>query len=304
MKKNIVIVGVFSNEWSTNVFMANAFENIGFNVFRFDFRAFPKHEIPKMLIDFINSINDVFLIVFCKVDSVPIKTLKDLTGIIPTWYWFMDPMTVANTINAAERARACTYASSTSYKVTEYFKNFNKNSYRIIEGVDTTLYRNLGLKKEYDVLFVGTPDQKRLNYLLNVPYNVKIFGNYWPQCKHETNPPIYNEDLVLAINKSKIILNFTRPDGYSDRVTQILACGGFVLTEYADDLFMDFGDSLTYFTNVNELNQAIGYFLKAPTIRSNYIRKYYRKNLKPLIQTWEKTCDEIIQRVKENDEPI
>jgi len=179
----------------------------------------------------------------------------------------MDPITTAKAMLADMRALACDSASATCMEVIDYFQQKGQpNSYKINEGVDLDLFKPLKMKKTHDVLFVGSPTPERhahLDYLTSNGINVKVFGSGW-HGKFGVLHPIYNAGLVAEINQSKIVLNVSRTDSYSDRVTLSMASGAFVITSDNNEIHRDFiaGKHLETFSNQKELYEKITYYLK------------------------------------------
>ena len=308
----ICVVGVCDVPQSTNAFMANALEELGHKVLRYNYRTILKHfngNTDKLAEDFMNYIHRICvgsktppdLFIFCKTDTLQDEAMAYASMCTKTWYWFMDPITTARSIRAPQKAMACTYASATCNEVVNLFKSYGQNNtYRIIEGFEETIYYPKETKKDIDVLFVGSYTQKRdwiLSHLLFNDINVEIRGAGWPQV-FGAKLPIYNEQFVDLMRRSKIILNISHTDSYSDRVVLSLASGSFLISEDVQDLKNEFiyGNHLIEWRNKDHLVHQINYYLDNQKEREKIAScgcKYVHANF-----TWKKVCNRILKEVR------
>lgn len=97
------------------------------------------------------------------------------------------------------------------------------------------------------------------------------------------HPPVdYTSDACKIFALSKINLNLTLPSiesGIPQRIFDIMACGGFVLTNYQkelEDLFV-IGTDIEVFHNTTELIAKCSYYLSHETERLNIAINGYRK---------------------------
>lgn len=310
---NIMIVGVCDVESSTNTFMATAFRTLGHNVICYNYRtrlrlySGNQGRLEEDLISTLKAIQGnggVDLLIFCKVDSLPIPAMRKATELVNTFYWFMDPITTAKAIQADMRASACNNASATCLEVVNFFtENGQPNSYKINEGVDLALFKNLNMKKKYDVLFVGSPTQERhqfIDFLIHSGIHVKVFGEGWHDKYGETHP-IYSAGLVAEINQARIVLNVSRTDSYSDRVTQSMAAGAFVMTSLTNEIYSDFlvGTHLDVFSTPENLYKKIRAYLDNKTHREQVAKEgcaMIRSRA-----SWEQVCESLLGKVKNNE---
>ncbi len=156
-------------------------------------------------------------------------------------------------------------------------------------AVDTNLYKNLNLEPEYDVMFAGRltygiRSERFLNILKSLP-NVKFalycFEKHLNQVceklsQHDAEllKPIYKgfidteEKMSEAINKSKIVINFTSQgeSSLNYRVFQTLACEKLLLTDYQSEIEELFspGKDILYYKNDEELIALIKNYIKTP----------------------------------------
>ena len=136
------------------------------------------------------------------------------------------------------------------------------------------------IKKDIDVLFVGTKFKERenfINFLEINNINIFKFGIGW------NNKPIFGKDLLKLFSRSKIILNFTRDkDSFSVRVYHILASKGFMLSSYSNELRKSFvcGEHFDDFKNKEDCLFKINYYLKNPYLIQKISSQAFNFNLK------------------------
>ncbi len=302
-ERKVLIVGVLDIDSSTNVFMKKGFEKLGLHVEAYNYRTRSKElgSPQAMWKDFQQFLlgKKYDLIIFCKVNSLHPELIKYASQFGKTWYWFMDNLWVAQNIYANEYVKRADFASSTSKEVCDWFRQFNSNTFQIIEGFDPDIYFHEGLPKIYDLLFVGNATDKRINdlRLLRNGHALTIFGNGWPE-DFAAKPPIYNNELRRAICQSKIVLNLVHSNIFSDRIVLTAASGGFVLSQWCSDLERHFQrkTQLDWFRNAEEAQQLILYYLEYHEVREkiakngmHYVRQKYN---------WESVCREVLQKVE------
>ena len=203
------------------------------------------------------------LIFMAKAGQLDWEVIRELNKHSKTWYWYMDPMETAGEMSALKYAALSTWTSATFSSVTELFATKNPGSYHITEGYDPALTgKALGVKKEIDVIFVGSKDKKRqryVEYLKGKGIEVLWYG---PGADH---PPVYLEEMMALYSRSKLILNFTRDNvGFSNRVIETVGLGSMVLTEHCADIekFFTAGEHLDWFKSEEECAEKIVHYLR------------------------------------------
>ena len=292
----ILIIGVFDVPFSTNIEMFNAIKRLNHDVEYFDYRKNQKktnfiiYKILNYLFSYIRrlgfipniikspyykildrkKINDNIinlnkkrnydLVIFSKTDTINPETIKKISKISKTWYFFMDPIDQAKRINAKEYIKNSSFSSATFSDVKNYFDKYNSNNYWITQGVQKN-QKYFNKEKNNQIIFCGSKDQSRNNYINFLKKNgirVTCFGNGWD------NEPIYLDELNQLYKKALIVLNFCREgDGFSIRVFQAMSSGAFILTEYCKDIetFFDKNINIDWFTSANELLIKINFYL-------------------------------------------
>jgi len=132
--------------------------------------------------------------------------------------------------------------------------------------------------KIYDVVFVGTYEEDRANTIIWLgQQNIRctVYGNGWSRLKGKhvnveiMDKPVYGNEYVSIINKSKINLGFLRKinrDTVTSRTMEIIGCGGFLMAERTNrhvNLFRE-GCEAEFFSDKFELENKIRYYLLHP----------------------------------------
>ena len=200
----------------------------------------------------------------------------------------------------------------------------NINIYKLIYG-DSTLI---------DISFVGgwsRPRQKIVSALKKAGIDVKIYGSGWP------NGRINEEEMIKIFSTSKINLALNPAPGYFNinslgrlyfrrsmnkivpdfnffgnfqawlnrgirqikaRHFEIPACGGFLITEMADNLgdYYEIGKEIAVYKNINDLIDKIKYFLKNDAERKKIALAGYQRVLTN--HTYEKRFKAIFDNIK------
>lgn len=130
------------------------------------------------------------------------------------------------------------------------------------------------LKKDTDVIFVGTPHSPEriqlLEYLVKNNVNIEIYGNgQWPDSlKSRVHKGIFDKEFVQKLNQSKIVLNINIvndvPLYFSDRYFQPMAVKTVGLNKYIpklEDMFEN-NKHMVFFNSNEECLEKINELLK------------------------------------------
>jgi spore maturation protein CgeB len=238
------------------------------------------------------------LIIICKGNSIPTKTVQMLSQKSRVYLWFMDwwPQ-VQKSINVMEYSKYCHYRSATGYEVAvKWEKEIKLPVYHIMDGADPELFHPMKISKKYDVLFIGQKDPERLSvkeYLeKNTPYKISFNGPGF-------NEHADNEKFKRLCNSSHIVLNMSRGivEGYTSlRLWSVMACGSMVLTKKIPNMNMRMGLVLKHhldeFGSMEELKNKVDYYMKHVDKRiemSRNARDYILNH-----RTWSHVAKEII----------
>ena len=291
----VLFVGDFS-QYSTNISQAQAFERIGCEVHRYDFRQAIKEfegteDVESSILWTCQDFRpDITLFSKCNelLDSVVDKCK-------PSWrvLWYMDPVN-SNFDPCKEKMRKADIVYCNIYQAFQAANGFS-NAWHLQEGFDPLVDRlqpefrtvehkgRLMIRSEYS----STKDNVKHDY--DVTFIGGLHNDREDYQEHFTHLKAYGDDHARAAAWSKINLNFT-DGGASDRVYKIMAAGGFLLTQPWPQMAADFeiGKDLEIFRGEYELKQMISYFLAHEDERKQIAANGYLKVQKFNRTAWAK----------------
>lgn len=249
----LLFVAVF-NETSTNISQVNAFEQIGIDVIRYDYRdRYRKIGLERdvELLQIVKT-QQPDIVLFAKVNGIShniMNMCKRLGSKII--YWFPDPLGTLNTnkIGYIDKIKVSDFNICAKYSVYNETKKYTK-SYHIIEGYDSNIDKLYNVNKDINVSFIGTIYGNRKHILNEI--DAKIFSN------------TYKEEHAKIVSRSKININLCTGNDASDRVYKILAANGFLLTNDwigRENEFRDRED-LVICNNIQDFKDNIQYYLE------------------------------------------
>lgn len=259
MKLKLLLVGSFTAENSTNVFLSKAFKKAGHIVEEFDYRLLASQIGPAamnagLVYEAMKTTPD--LIFICKGDQLGISTIVELNKQFRTYYHFMDPIITAAP-HLLNLAKECTYVSCTGLGVAKHFVNSGvEKVFHILEGVDPEYYYPVSEDSDFktDVSFIGSRTAERMNYIyeLGTRSIVRVYGNGF-------GADVKGADFRKICSSSKIMLSINSQNNieeyFSDRVFLYLACKSFVFQKYTPGLenYFENEKHLVWFHDSNEL---------------------------------------------------
>ena len=138
-------------------------------------------------------------------------------------------------------------------------------------------------EKSHDILFVGRPGYERISALWAIEsgFDVALYGDGWQNKvdnKYFKGKYIDNHELHKYYASAKIVLNDTRHDmkkaGFiSNRLYDVTASGGFLISDYMPEIEQFYGDSIPMFKTKEELKYLIKYYLDHPEERLEKAKK-------------------------------
>jgi len=130
-----------------------------------------------------------------------------------------------------------------------------------------------------DVAFIGGIGDNRVEALRRLTgYDLRIWGGHWQKAPDLTpffrNEPVYGLKKTKIYNAAKIVLNIEDDEkqinAISNRIPEVLACGGFILTDWHKDLELTplvEGESIVCYRSLDELKEKVDYYLNHPEER-------------------------------------
>lgn len=136
-----------------------------------------------------------------------------------------------------------------------------------------------------DILFVGMrhPEGRKIvDDLLPTEYDFALYGPRWKgyiPLSYLKGEVVLNDDLPKYYHGSAITLNDTRPEmkaaGFvSNRIYDVLAAGGFVISDYIEDIQEIFGNTVITYDGTHEnLERKIKFYLEHKEKRAKKIQQ-------------------------------
>ena len=182
-----------------------------------------------------------------------------------TYYYFFDTIdeikrySLFNHFRFADRSYVI--SKMLSKKIN---KSFNLKTYFCPQFINTNFWYNKNSYKDIDVLFIGTKFKYRneiITYLENNDISVVKKGLGW------NKQPIFGNELIKTMARSKIILNFTRDKlSFSVRVYQVLCTGNFLLSSKSYELNNTFNKKQHFddFDSKEDCLSKVSFYLNNP----------------------------------------
>lgn len=253
----ILYVAVFTPQ-STNVWQADAFEDLGHEVIRYDYRQKAKELDGRLSNENPKRDDDLILlcikerpniILYSKCNQMDVRVVEECGKVGKTVLWYMDFQDNINTELIA-KFKMCNHVFCSRWDGINVAKQYNKNVYRLQGGYNPKVHYPMVVSKIRDVAFIGRCRDDRTVYQKEIGFEF-ING-------------VYNETHSKIVSETKINLSFTEGDGISNRIYKIMAAKGFVLTQPWYNMENDFeiGKDFDIFISLQNLKEQIEYYLK------------------------------------------
>lgn len=283
---------------------------MGNDCYFFDFLSIQsEHGVDKMnklliekAIDF--SPDLVFTVLFR--DEIKIDTIKKITGLKKTLTlnWFCDDHWRFDSFSKYY-APSFDWCTTTSRNAISKYKSIGYNN--IIKtqwAANHYLYKKKEIPFRFDTSFVGVPHSNRraiMKFLKNNDIHVTTFGTGWDvnlfhkllvklkMINKDEFEDIVNrtrvsfEEMVNIFNESKININLSLSSkiGFEDQIKgrnfEVPACGGFLLSNYADNLedYFEIGKEIVCFKDKYDLVKKIKHYLHNDEERLEITKRGY-----------------------------
>jgi spore maturation protein CgeB len=163
-----------------------------------------------------------------------------------------------------------------------------------------------------DVLFVGKASFRRIFLLEYIKDKVTVYGNRWNKSYPVVSPglknrivskTVWDDDLTDLMFQSKIVLNITNSNfycvetGLNLRVFEVLAAGGFLLTDHYEEIadLFEIGKEIETYASARELKEKVEYYLSHEEERKKIAaagkKKFYA------LYTWEQRAKDFASQV-------
>lgn len=259
---NVLLIGNFGTSWDGSVcdekHIAEALKSLGHGVCEMQRENIPMGQV--------SAIHGFELVLIAQWNGYPEHVCNKLREMYncPVVYWAFDYQWDSNEEWHFEMAvEADLFLSKEMDNRTEYEEiganfhwlpqDFAPDSLRPIEG--------LNLENNYEVVFTGSylPQAEFRNKLLKAvddEFDLHIFTVTPDGFKDFKNvhSPIMDDGLIKLYQEAKIVLSvdWKQAEGYwSDRMSQVLACGGYVINLYVPMQELDYPD-VVHFNTIEE----------------------------------------------------
>ena len=207
------------------------------------------------------------LYLYYPLETANTEKFSNLEGVSePKWYslqtelWDYDLVAVASPVYQKEVERL-----GLKTVFVPQFTNVQKFYYEYDKSVS------------HDILFVGRPGYERVSakWAIESGFDVALYGEGWKEkapLKYFKGKYIPNQDLHKYYASAKIVLNDTREDmkkaGFiSNRVFDVTASGGFLISDYMPEIEQFYGDNIPMFKTKEELAELLTYYSAHPEER-------------------------------------
>ena len=285
---NILFIAVFDDEGlSTNNSQADSFEKNGHTVIRYSYRLagdkLGTEERDRDIVDICKS-EKPDLTIFAKTNTVDSNVFSECKKYSKVCYWFCDPLLTYNNKEFFDKTKECDFFFCDKENVLTKAKEFNENCYLVCEGYDSEVNFPIETDKDIDVSFIGNLYGEREGIINNLDEFVQIFSN------------AYGMEHSDIVSRSKINLNFCTEYGASDRVYKVLASNGFLISDdwIGRDKYFEDGEDIVIYTDVQDLNEKISYYLNNDNERNRISKNGFNKVSKLTRLEWSKNIIDIV----------
>jgi spore maturation protein CgeB len=277
--------------------------------------------LQNKIIDFVNNENPEIVFFVLMRDEVKAQTLEKLSENFITINWFCDDHWRFEDFTRYVAPKLRYSITTDKYSLPKYkeigYKNVILSQWASFDYVKDIDFQNMNY--EFDITFIGGKNPTRewiINYLTEKGFKISCFGSGWQNGRASYDRM---KDIFL---KSKINLNLSNStsmdirfinystENYQNylnstkRVEQVKArnfeipCfGGFQLTNYALELedYFYIGKDLAIYTNLEELELQLKYYLENDEKRRDILMSGYKKAEK---YTYKEKLKWVIEKVK------
>lgn len=161
--------------------------------------------------------------------------------------------------------------------VKSYFVSQFTNLDRFKDDEDESFYN--------EVLFVGSnhtaQGREVVDYAIKSGEKVSVYGKFWENVLEPAvlkGQYIDNDELYKYYANAGVVLNDHREDmryfGFiSNRIYDVTASGGFVISDYLPEIEKIYGDSVVMYKGYDDFNKKLKYYLSNPAEREKLAKK-------------------------------
>ena len=191
---------------------------------------------------------------------------------------------------------------------SSYVEKINRMGFKAELMIGATAKRPIKKDVKYDIIFVGNtrPDllygRKIVRDVGETPYNFKVWGAGWEDKlprKYYGGQYFDNQRLNELYASSLITLNdhhddMNREGFLNPRVFDVLASGGFCISDKNSGIEEIFGDAVPQYETAQHLSELIAYYLSHPNERLKLMEKGREIALS---YTWQKIAEQLLKAI-------
>jgi hypothetical protein len=180
-----------------------------------------------------------------------------------------------------------------SLKRYHEFQKSGINAYFVPQFTSSeNFYPAYDKKYQTDVLYIANqwpdhPVRQTVQFALDKGIKLDIYGNNWDNVLKDTNAALWkakqipNNQLKYYYSSAKIVLNDMRKnmldaDFINNRVFDVTACKGFLISSYSPAIKEIYGDTIPMFQTADELKSLVDYYLAHPKERQKKAELAYQ----------------------------
>ena len=301
MKILLLTVGTINYNCDINFF--EPLKNIGYDVTRYNYierlNHIGKRKMKEEILELAKSENPDYIFYITYRDEIPQKTLKKLNRKgYKVVGWFSDDHWRFDSYSKFISKNLFCSITTDNEAVTKYKLN-NLNVIKSQWAGNPKYYHPIPATKKYDVTFVGqkySPRDEIIEFLQRNHIPIKTFGKGWGNY-------VSFEKITSIFSNSKINLNISASSWdpkikqIKGRIFEVPMCGGFLLTDYVDDLgnYFDIGKEIVCYEDEQDLIYKIKYYLKNEKERKKIAMSGYYASLER--NTWENRFHDIFKKL-------
>ncbi len=214
-----------------------------------------------------------------------------------------------NIIDLAALSKSFKTIAVSSQKVQQNLKDKGIKAIWIPQFTNTDkFYPDYDEDKKSEILFVGNNhyERKIVNLAKSNNFPITIYGNYWPKNWAKAKY-IDNRILRKYYSSAKIVLNsqleaMKNFGVIANRIFDVTACKGFVISEYVDEIKDVYGDCIPMYKTEEEFVKLVNYYLTHEEERKQKAQCAYEITLKNFTaESVAKKFDAIIEEISQNN---
>jgi spore maturation protein CgeB len=276
--------------------------HMGYELIYFDFMSIMQEEgresMNRMLLEVTRSEKPdlLFCVLFTdELDKNVVREISENTDTV-TLNWFCDDHWRFENYSRYWAPMFNWVTTTASSALPKYERLGYKNVIKTQWACNHYSYERLGLPFRHDVTFVGQPHGDRrdvIDTLRKAGIEAQVWGTGWESGR------LSQEEMIRVFNQSRINLNLSnasvqplwlgilpwRKSGARQQIKgrnfEVPGCGGFLLTNYADNLeeYYTIGKEIECFDDAEDLIAKIRYYLAHEDERMRIAEAGYRRTL-------------------------